>query len=249
MAENSKIGWTDHTMNFWWGCNKVSTECLQCYISPIMRRGGREPFNGPMRTSAANWKNPAKWNRRAQNAGERYRIFTCSMSDFFHEGADDWRPEAWEIIQDCSHLDWLILTKRPELIAKRLPKDWGDGYPNAWLGVTCGVRSSLKRVEILCKIPAAVRWVSAEPLLEAIDFSPYLGGRINWIITGCENAAKAKRRPMALDWVRDIDRQCREAGVAHFLKQRYEGTKLVYDGMLDGVVRQEWPSSLHVACE
>lgn len=242
MAEYSKIGWTDHTQNFWWGCEKVSTECLLCYIAQIMRRAGREPFNGPMRTSAGNWKKPAKWNRRAKDAGTRFRIFTCSMSDFFHEGADDWRPEAWDIIRNCSNLDWLILTKRPELIAKRLPKDWGDGYPNVWLGVTCGVRSSLTRLEILRKIPAALHFVSAEPLLEAIDFSPYLDGCIDWVITGCENAGINKRREMNAEWVRSIDRQCRDAGVAHFFKQRYEGTQLVYDGMLDGLVRQEWPS-------
>src|SRR5579862_4964020 len=94
MAENSKIGWTDNTMNFWWGCDKVSKECRLCYIGPIMRRSGREPFNGPIRTSEANWKNPAKWNRLAQDAGKRLLIFTCSMSDFFHKGADNWRSDA-----------------------------------------------------------------------------------------------------------------------------------------------------------
>ena len=241
MAENSKIGWTDHTMNFWWGCHKVSTECQRCYIDGIMRRAGREPFNGPMRT--VDWSKPAKWNRQAETLGRRLRIFTCSMSDFFHEGADQWRPEAWEVIRSCPNLDWLVLTKRPELIPTRLPNDWGDGYRNVWLGVTCGATSSLGRVALLKNLPARLRFISAEPLLEPVDFRPHLDGSIHWIITGCEQAGKGKRRPMSLDWVEDIDNQCREAEIAHFFKQRYEGTQIMHDGLIDGKVRQEWPIS------
>ena len=164
------------------------------------------------------------------------------MSDFFHDGADEWRPEAWNVIRECDHLDWLILTKRPELILERLPSDWGNGWPHVWMGVTCGVSSSLPRLDILSKIPAKVRWVSAEPLLGPIDFSPYLDGSIQWIITGCEQASKEKRRPMDIAWVRDIDQQCREADVAHFFKQYYNGPQLLHDGMLDGVCRQAWPA-------
>lgn len=244
MAENSGIGWTHHTMNFWQGCRKVSPECLHCYIDGIMRRAGRVPFGGPMRT--VNWSNPHRWERQAKNLKRRFRVFTCSMSDYFHPGADEWRTEAWKVIRQCPHLDWLILTKRPELIADRLPHDWGDGYGNVWLGVTCGVDTSLNRIALLKEIPARIRFISAEPLLERIDFSPHLDGSIHWIITGCEQAGKNKRRPMDLDWVRDIDRQCREAGIAHYFKQRYEGTRIVFDGLLDGVVRQEWPTSTRV---
>lgn len=242
MAENSGIGWTDHTMNFWQGCHKVSTECQHCYIDGLMKLAGRQPFNGPMRT--VDWSKPAKWNRQAAKAGRRLRIFTCSMSDFFHEGADQWRPEAWQVIRDCPNLDWLVLTKRPERVREQLPDDWGDGYPNVWLGVTCGARSSLHRVELLQRLPAQLRFISAEPLLESIDFRQHLDGSIHWIITGCEQAAKTKRRAMELDWVRDIDAQCREAGIAHFFKQRYEGTQITDDGLLDGIVRQEWPKSV-----
>ena len=104
-------------------------------------------------------------------------------------------------------------------------------------------RSSLARIPLLKEIPAHIRFISAEPLLEQIDFTPHLDGSIDWIITGCEKAAKNKRRPMDLDWVRDIDRQCRDSDVAHFFKQRYEGTQIVTDGLLDGVVRQGWPKS------
>lgn len=240
MAENSKIGWTDHTMNFWWGCNKVSAECTHCYIDGIMRRAGKEPFNGPMRT--VNWMHPQKWDRQAKAQNRRFRIFTCSMSDFFHAGADDWRPEAWQVIKECPNLDWLILTKRPELIAERLPSDWGKGYANVWLGVTCGVSASLQRLAILKEIPAVVRFVSAEPLLGPIDFRPYLDGSFQWIITGCEQAGVDKRRQMDLAWVRDIDHQCREAGIAHFFKQYYNGTRISTDGKLGRMPLQAWPT-------
>lgn len=246
MAENSKIGWTDHTHNFWWGCNKVSEECKFCYIDGIMRRGGHEPFKGPMRTK--NWSNPIKWNRLAESKQKRQRIFTCSMSDFFHPGADDWREEAWSVIRECDWLDWLILTKRPELIQDRLPSDWGMGYENVWLGTTAGCRESLSRVEILCSIPSAVAFVSAEPLLESMDFSPYLD-ELDWVITGCERAKKGSRRLMNLDWIRQIDDQCQKAHVPHYFKQYYIDDKGIpcEDGILDGVKRQEWPKSRQVA--
>lgn len=240
MAEHTGIGWTDHTQNFWWGCHKVSEECRFCYIDTIMRRGGHEPFKGPMRTK--NWDNPLRWNRRAEEEGRRARVFTCSMSDFFHAGADPWRDEAWQVIADCPHLDWLVLTKRADRIEECLPADWGNGYPNVWLGVTAGCNESLWRVETLLQIPAAIRFISAEPLIEAIDFSPYLWG-IHWVITGCERAKKGVRRIMDLDWVRSIDAQCRAADVAHFFKQYYQDDSgnPREDGILDGRQRQAFP--------
>ena len=170
------------------------------------------------------------------------RVFTCSMSDFFHPGADDWRAEAWDVIKSCDQLDWLILTKRPGLITDRLPADWGDGYQNVWLGVTVETSDYLSRIDLLSAIPAAIRFVSAEPLLEQIDFRPYLP-KIDWIITGCEQAGKDDRRPMDLDWVRIIQEDCEAAGVPHFFKQYYAGSELRKNGILDGFHRQEWPRS------
>jgi protein gp37 len=238
--KNSKIGWTHHTWNPWWGCNKVSAACLNCYIDSIMRRSGNEPFHGPKQTKTS--KDPMRWNRKAKKDGVRRRVFTCSMSDFFHPGADKWRPEAWEIIRQCGQLDWLILTKRPELIADRLPGDWGNGYPNVWLGTTIEDQSQLLRLEHLVKIPAAIRFVSAEPLLGPVRFGRLIR-KVDWVITGCEKAGKQKRRELNLDWVRSIRDECDKASVALFHKQYYAGTKIVYDGRIDGEVRQSWPCS------
>jgi protein gp37 len=230
VAKNSSIGWTDHTVNFWWGCDKVSQECRHCYIAPIMRRGGYEPFKGPVRTKGE-WKKPPRYDRECKRAGIRKRVFSCSMSDFFHPGANDWRGEAWGIIRRCDSLDWLLLTKRPDLIPDCLPPDWGEGYSNVWLGVTAGCAKSLWRLDVLNGIPAVLKFVSAEPLLERMDFRPYLPW-LGWVITGCERAVKKKRRVMDLDWVRAIDGQCKEFGVPHFFKQAHvnEREKPLLDG-------------------
>jgi protein gp37 len=164
------------------------------------------------------------------------------MSDFFHNRADPWRDEAWRVIKECGSLDWLILTKRADRIVDCLPSDWGEGYPNVWLGVTAGCRASIHRIELLTRISAAVRFISAEPLLERLDLRPHLA-EIDWVITGCERARKGDRRLMDLGWVRDIDSQCRAYGVAHFFKQYYENDIGVpkEDGVLDGAARQQWP--------
>ena len=192
--ENSKIGWTHHTWNPWWGCHKVSEACKHCYIAQLMKRSNRnsKPFQGPVRTGIATWRKPLSWNRRAAKTGVRSRVFTCSMSDFFHREADEWRPEAWDVIRTCTSLDWLILTKRPELIRDRLPKDWGDGFPNVWLGVTVESQNYIERIDVLNNVPAAIRFVSAEPLLGPLKFGKRRLRKLNWVITGCESANRKR---------------------------------------------------------
>ncbi len=120
--QNSNFDWTHYTWNPWWGCNKVSAACQHCSISKFVHRSGHEPFDGPLRTKTT-WRDPHGWDRQAGRSWQRYRVGTCSLSDFFHPGADAWRDEAWNVIQACTNLDWLILTKRPELILDRLPTD------------------------------------------------------------------------------------------------------------------------------
>jgi len=214
MAENSSIGWTDHTHNFWIGCDKVSSECDHCYIGPLMKRFGREPFNGPIRTR--NWGNPLRWQTRAMREDRRFRVFTCSLSDFFHRGADPWRDDAWDVIKSCNRLDWLILTKRIRQASARLPDDWGAGYKHVWLGVTVGCSTSQNRLRRLFETSAALRWVSIEPILEPIDLTPFLS-RLDWVVCGGESGAK--RRPSKVEWYRHLFHQCRDAGVPFYMKQ------------------------------
>ena len=111
MGEKTGIGWCDHTFNFWYGCHKVSTECKYCYINSVIKRMGKEPFNGPIRSK--DWEKPFTWDRKARKAGVQRRVFTCSLSDFFHDGADDWRSEAWDVIRSTKNLDWLVLPNDP----------------------------------------------------------------------------------------------------------------------------------------
>lgn len=233
MAANSKIGWTTHTMNFW-------------RSEPTMKRAGREPLGGPIRTK--NWSNAYRLNRWAGQTSQRPRVFTCSTSDFFHPGADEWHLDAWRVIRECRNLDWLILTKRPELVMDRLPPLWEYAldrvFNHVWLGVICGQPSSLWRIDVLRTIPAALKFVSAEPLLAPLDLRPYLPD-LDWVITGCERAAKDKRTAMEMAWVRDIDVQCKEAGVPHFFKQAYVDDRGVPNEqpLLDGEVVQDVPTS------
>jgi|TARA_R110002096_G_scaffold194290_3_gene376379 protein gp37 len=244
--ENSKIGWTDHTWNPWKACHKVSEGCQHCYIGRVLRRSGvANPFAGPIRTRQATWNNPLKWNRKAKYAGEVHKVFTCSLSDFFHPDADDWRPAAWEVIRSCDALDWLILTKRPEMIKDRLPVDWGAGYANVWLGVTVELQKNLKRIQTLSQIPAQVRFVSAEPLLGLVRFGKSIA-KLDWIITGCEQAHREKRTPMDFEWVCSIRDECDAAGIPLFHKQYYRGNQIETDGLIEGVVRQSYPQSCNV---
>lgn len=234
MAENSNISWTHHTFNPWVGCDKVAPECSHCYIDRVLRQQGREPWGALYRTKT--WSQPLQWERQAAKENKYYRVFTCSLSDFFHVKADAWRPEAWEIIKTTPHLIYLILTKRPELMSKRLPNDWGDGYPNVWLGVSSGCKPTLNKMDALRLIPAAKRFLSAEPLLE--DITPYVCfDGFDWVITGGESGSGKEyrwsydpkewrkefntggRRTMEIDWAMRLLCRCRVKGLPFFFKQ------------------------------
>jgi protein gp37 len=123
-------------------------------------RAADNTFYAPIRNT--------KWAKTREaciaEKGSHY-VFTCSWSDWFHEDADEWRREAWEIVRRTPQSTYQILTKRPERIAECLPEDWGDGYPNVWLGVTIENRRFVDRADLLRGVPAAVRFLSAEPLL------------------------------------------------------------------------------------
>src|SRR3954462_9465422 len=122
MAETSGISWTHGTLNFWVGCDKIAPECARCYIERLLRKQGREPWGSVYITKT--WKDAARWQKKHAIERDAIRVFTCSLSDFFHVKADPWRTDAWAIIRDCPNLVWLILTKRPERAMAHLPKDW-----------------------------------------------------------------------------------------------------------------------------
>ena len=226
MAKNSRIEWTDHTINPWHGCRKVSPGCDNCYMHRDKKRYGQDPskivravdntFNKPL-----HWKDPAM-------------VFVCSWSDFFIKNADPWRSDFWEVIRKTPHLTYQILTKRPQNIKGRLPDDWGQGYPHVWLGVTAENQAMAdERIPILLQIPAAKRFVSVEPMLGPVDIRLYLPNpsgslmitasgreyinRLDWVICGGETGPGS--RPMHPDWARSLRDQCQGAGVPFLFKQ------------------------------
>jgi protein gp37 len=157
---------------------------------------------------------------------EPRKVFVCSWSDFFIEEAGPWRDAAWQIIHDLApQHTYQILTKRPERIAQCLPADWGKGYPNVWLGVTAENQDQWDlRVGKLRRTPAAVHFVSVEPMLSAIDATDDLPEADNpnppdmsWVIIGTESGPQ--RRPARGVWVQNLVNQCRAVQVPVFVKQ------------------------------
>jgi protein gp37 len=180
MGETTGISWTDHTFNAWWGCQRVSPGCEHCYAEAWAKRTGLGwgPQAERRMMSDAYWKQPLKWNRAAAQAGVRRRVFCSSMADVFESRGDDVgvllagaRLKLWALIEATPNLDWQLLTKRPENIARMLPPEWlAAPRPNVWLGTTCeDQRRADDRLHVLREVPAAVLFVSAEPLLECVD--------------------------------------------------------------------------------
>jgi len=218
MGKTTGISWCSATWNPWQGCTKVSPGCKFCYMYDEKTRYKQDPT--VVVRSKTTFRDPLKWK-------EPEIIFTCSWSDFFHEAADPWRTEAWDVIRQTPRHTYLVLTKRPERIERALPADWGQGWPNVWLGTSAENQKQWdERLGYLCAIPSVVRFVSAEPLLGHIDagnaFDPPSEpgdpfGPIDWVILGGESGPNA--RPCDINWIRDLKNQCELAGVACFVKQ------------------------------
>jgi protein gp37 len=199
-------------------------------------RYGRDPAR-VVRTKT--WGDPPRWQRQAAAAGRVELVFTCSWSDWFHVAADGWRAEAWAVVKRCPNLQFQILTKRADRIAANLPPDWGAGYPNVWLGVSVEDRRyGLPRVELLRPVPAAVRFLSVEPLLEDVGRVELRG--IDWVIVGGESGPGF--RPMRHEWARSLRDQCAAAGVAFFFKQS-SGLRPETGVELGGRIVREFPTT------
>ena len=178
MGKVTKIQWTNHTFNPWWGCTKVSPGCAHCYAETLDKRfGGGHwgPGAARKRTSAKNWAEPLKWNADSASGVSlgfsRARVFCASMADVFDaEVPAEWRADLWDLIRKCASLDWLLLTKRPGNIPSMLPADWGDGWPHVWPGTTVeNQEEAERRIPLLVRVPARLRFLSCEPLLGPVD--------------------------------------------------------------------------------
>jgi len=218
MAEQTGISWTDSTFNPWWGCTKVAPGCDNCYAAALDKRiGGNHWENKPRVMSESNWKKPLSWNRKA--AG-RHLVFCGSMCDVFDKNAPSGQRERlWELIRQTPNLTWQLLTKRAPNIEKYLPDDWGEGYPNVWLGVTVEDRKyGIPRADILSKIPAKLRFLSCEPLLEQVMLPDSILDSVGWVIVGFESGPGC-RFGNGEKHERLIRTQCRRKRVPYFFKQ------------------------------
>lgn len=249
MAENSAIEWTDHTFNPWTGCQPVSPGCDGCYAAAWAKRAGRD-FAVRQRTKT--WGDPVKWNDQHQEFfavhRRRQRVFCASLADVFDNQVDpQWRIDLFNLILGTPNLDWLLLTKRignaARLIEETLPESiktlpaghplaWP--WPHVWIGATvCDQAEADRDVPKLLATPAAVRFLSIEPMLGPVDLN-YTRQRIaaqrsqlaraingepwlDWVICGGESGPKA--RPMHPDWARSLRDQCAAAGVPFLFKQ------------------------------
>ena len=228
MAQFSKIEWTHHTFNGWWGCIKVSPGCDNCYADVWANRMGHQVW-GPHAErrilSDDHYRLPLKWNKLAHIADERHRVFCSSMADFFENNAQltEPRQRILKLIDQTTQLDWQVLSKRPQNIRKHLPKDY-DYPPNLWLGTSVEDQHAANtRIRYLLEHDrAAVRFLSCEPLLGPVDIRQYLvpntkGAKVDWVIIGGE--AGGHSRPVNPVWIASLIKQCTKAGVAVFFKQ------------------------------
>ncbi len=224
MAEKTGILWTDSTFNPWWGCVKVGPECDFCYAETLDEKTGGGHWGvrtRPRTMSRGNWRNPRIWQREHEAFSEIHgrdrRVFCGSMCDWADKNAPDGeRDRLWSLIKETPNLTWQLLTKRSPNIRRYLPRDWGEGYDNVWLGVSVGDRKhGLPRIDDLRTIPARVRFLSVEPLLE--DLGEINLDGIHWVIVGGESGDHF--RPMDPEWAVNIKSQCDAAGVPFFFKQ------------------------------
>lgn len=244
MGKQTNIQWTNDTWNPWHGCIKISPGCKNCYMYSDKKRYGQDPHK-IVRAKPATFNAPLTKLKGPL-------VFTCSWSDFFIEEADQWRPEAWEIIKATPHLTYQILTKRPERIKKCLPPDWGDGYKNVWLGISAEDKKHYQyRMTYLFHVKAHIKFISFEPLLGDVGdlmLDGIFENVFQWAIIGGESGHGA--RLFNTDWADNIIRQCKDAGIAVFMKQL--GSFVIQGGEhrkkkdKKGGDMSEWPHELRI---
>lgn len=251
MGEATAIGWTDHTFNPWWGCERVSPGCQHCYAETFAKRTGNlvwGKYADRRRFGDKHWAEPLKWNRQAEGEGRRHLVFCASMADVFEDRDDhlEDRERLFDTITVTPHLTWQLLTKRPENVL-RLVEGWiidparPDDWPaNVWIGTTVEDQQRAdERIPHLMQIPAKVLFLSCEPLLGPVDVSQWRVG-IDWVIVGGESGPG--HRPLDLDNARWLRQQCDENDIPLFFKQI--GGQFPYSGgdLLDGEQHKTFPT-------
>lgn len=224
MAE-TQIEWTDATWNPVAGCSIVTAGCTNCYAMQMARRleamgvakyegltrksGKRALWNGVVREDRAALEIPYTW-RKAR------KIFVNSMSDLFHDAVSEaFILDVWRVMRETPHHNYQILTKRPQRMAEVVSRAIPDVLPNVWLGTSVENADVVSRIEHLRAVPAAIRFISFEPLIGPVgevDLSD-----VHWAIVGGESGLDA--RPIREEWIDEVYSQCDAYGTSFFFKQ------------------------------
>lgn len=250
MSGNSEIEWTDVTWNPVAGCNIASAGCTNCYAMRMAARlqamghdkyhgttrksGGRTVWTGRVNIDPTSLNDPVRWKRGK-------RIFVNSMSDLFHEAVPtSFIQMVWATMAQCPQHQFQVLTKRPErmaamFLAKELPV-----LSHVWIGTSVENEAVADRVGHLISIQGMTRFVSFEPLIGPIGPISLRG--VHWAIVGGESGPSS--RPMMVDWVEQIENECRRAGTAFFFKQWGGKNKKAAGRKLRGRTFDEYPHEL-----
>lgn len=249
MGDRSAIQWTGATWNPTTGCDRTSPGCDNCYALTLAKRlkaMGQPKYqdDGDPRTSGPGFK--LTLHPDALEIPRRWRagrlIFVNSMSDLFHEDVPlEFIQQVFTVMADTPRHTFQVLTKRAKRLAQLAPElEWPS---NVWMGVSIENDRYTFRARHLATVPAAVRFLSLEPLIGPVPSLDMEG--IHWAIVGGESGKGA--RPMQLGWVRDIRRACREAGTDLFVKQLGAGWSIKNGhGNTHGGEWDVWPADLRV---
>lgn len=235
MADGSTIEWTQATWNPVTGCDKVSPGCAHCYAETFAERWRGIPGHAyeqgfDLRLWPARLELPLRWKRPRL-------IFVNSMSDLFHEDVPAaYVREVFDVMLRAPQHRFQVLTKRHQRLVELAPDlPWPE---NVWMGVSIENRRFVHRADYLRAVPAAVRFISAEPLLGPLEGLDLAG--IDWLIAGGESGARHRR--MSPVWVRDLRDRCEREGVAFFFKQWGGRTSKAGGRVLDGRAWDDMPA-------
>jgi len=238
---DSNIGWTNKTWNPTTGCTKVSEGCRNCYADTLAQKLQKQNPNGKYRNGfkltvhPKLFNEPTKWKKASL-------VFVNSMSDLFHKDVKGETLDAlFDVMEEsASQHIYQILTKRPDRMKRFLDYRWGIRPPpkNIWVGTSVEDHRVTERIDILRETPAAVRFVSFEPLIGPVI--PDLTG-IHWAIIGGESGPE--RRPMNKDWVESLSNSCKVYNTAFFFKQ-WGGFRPGGDNKIDGVKYENYPEAI-----
>lgn len=195
--KQTQIQWTDYTWNVARGCSKVDEDCKYCYMY-------RDSFNGTRYNPREVVQTKTVFDKPLK-IKEPSKIFTSSLTDFFHPAIDLYRDLAWDVIEKCPHHTFQILTKRPERIAKYTPPHLLHAH-NIWFGTSVGSEKGKQRIYNLLAVDCKTRFVSFEPLWEEVDMNLDLMDlmKIHWAIIGGESGnetGKYRYRPCQIEWI------------------------------------------------